>query len=65
MYAWLALGVILAIVGVLGSLAGTAVAFGPALVGAACFCAIVARIIQAAALARPRSDQKPLVEYKD
>jgi hypothetical protein len=59
MYAWLALGVLLAIAGVLASLAGTAMSLGPALVGAACFCAIVARIIQAAALARVRNDQKP------
>jgi hypothetical protein len=64
MYAWLALGTILAVVGVIASLAGSAVNLGPALVGAACFCGIVARIIQAAALAR-RNDQKPLVEYKD
>ncbi len=40
-------GVLLLLMGLVVSLAGTAIGLGPSLVGAACFLAICARIMQA------------------
>lgn len=49
MTALIIVGVLFLLMGLLTSLAGTAIGLGPSLVGAACFLAICARIMQASA----------------